>query len=79
MLLYGSEAWKLNKKDENSLQVFVNKCFQKILNIHWPEKISNHNLYQQTNKEEVPISIRERKWKWIGNILRRPADNKRVE
>ena len=44
VLLYGSETWKQTKKNENDLQVFVNKCLRQILQIRWPEKISNSSL-----------------------------------
>ena len=39
VLLYGSETWKVAKTTTSKLQVFVNRCLQRILNIHWPEVI----------------------------------------
>ena len=45
VLLYGSETWKVAKTIISKLQVFVNRCLRRILNIHWPEVISNEELF----------------------------------
>ena len=49
VLLYGSETWKQTKESEHDLQVFVNKCLRQILQIRWPEKITNIELWERTN------------------------------
>ena len=75
VLLYGSETWKQTKKTEQDLQMFVNKCLRQILRIRWPEKISNQELWRRTNQTPIINTIKERKWRWIGHILRRPPTN----
>ena len=50
MLLYGSETWKVAKATISKLQVFVNHCLQRILNIHWPEVISNEELWRRAEE-----------------------------
>jgi len=45
-------------------------CLRKILNIHWPEVISNEELWRRTEKTEISIQIKRRKWNWIGHTLR---------
>ncbi len=72
ILLYGCESWSLTKKLENKLQVFVNNCLRRILNIFWPQVISNVELWKQTNQSPVPAQIKNRKFKWLGHTLRRP-------
>ncbi|VDP48317.1 unnamed protein product, partial [Schistosoma margrebowiei] len=32
------------------VQVFINSCLRKILNIHWPDTISNSLLWERTNQ-----------------------------
>ncbi|VDP56206.1 unnamed protein product [Schistosoma curassoni] len=32
------------------MQVFINSCLRKILNIHWPDTISNSLLWERTNQ-----------------------------
>jgi hypothetical protein len=41
------------------------------LNIHWPEVISNEELWRRTEGTEISIQIKRRKWKWIGYTLRK--------
>ena len=74
MLLYGSETWKVEKTTTSKLQVFVNRCLRRILNIHWPEVISNEELWRRTEETEISIQIKRRKWNWIGHTLRKGYD-----
>ncbi|VDP47755.1 unnamed protein product, partial [Schistosoma margrebowiei] len=41
----------------------------KILNIHWPDTISNSLLWKRTNQLPAEEEIRKRRWKWIGHTL----------
>ena len=46
------------------VQVFINKCLRRILNIHWPDRITNKELWKKTNDEPVLDQLRRRKWNW---------------
>ncbi|KAL6491468.1 hypothetical protein MHYP_G00018130 [Metynnis hypsauchen] len=70
-LLYGSETWQVTNTISNKLHIFINKCLRHILNIRWPEKISNTELWTRTSQKPVSEDIKKRKWGW----LRKPADN----
>jgi hypothetical protein len=70
VLLYGSESWKVIKTTTSKLQTFVNRCLRRILSIHWPEVISNEELWR-TWETEISIQIRRRKWTWIGHTQRK--------
>ena len=72
VLLYGSETWKVTKITTSKLQVCVNRCLRRILNIHWPEVISNEELWRRA--EEISTQIKRRKWNWIGHTLRKGQD-----
>ena len=74
MLLYGSETWKVAKTTTSKLQVFVNRCLRRILNIHWPEVISNEELWRRVEETEISIQIKRRKWNWIGHTFRKGRD-----
>ena len=74
-LLYGSETWRSTKLLTKKLQTFINKCLRKILNIRWPEVISNEELWEGTQQIRIEESIMRRKWKWIGHTLRKPENN----
>ena len=59
----------------HKLQVFINNCLGRILNIRWPEKISNKELWQKTNQPPGEEELKRRKWMWIGYTLRKPKHN----
>ena len=65
-LLFGSETWRSTKLLIKKLQTFINKCLTKILNIRWPEVISNDELWERTKQIRIEESIMRRKWKWLG-------------
>ncbi|VDO95434.1 unnamed protein product [Schistosoma margrebowiei] len=44
VLLYGAETWRTTTTTIKKVQVFINSCLHKILNIHWPDTISNSLL-----------------------------------
>ena len=71
ILLYGSESWSLTKKNESKLQVFINNCLRKILQIYWPQTISNEELWRTTKQVPVSKQIMKRKYKWLGHTLRK--------
>jgi len=41
------------------------------LNIHWPEVISNEDLWRMTEETEISVQIKRWKWNWIGHTLRK--------
>ena len=45
VMLYGSETWRTTKTNRNKLQTIVHRCLRNILNIRWPEIISNKELW----------------------------------
>ncbi|VDO90909.1 unnamed protein product [Schistosoma margrebowiei] len=50
-----------------SVQVFINNCLRKILNVHCRlETISNNLLCERTNQFPSKEEISKRRWKWIG-------------
>ncbi|VDP39308.1 unnamed protein product [Schistosoma curassoni] len=56
------------------VQVFINSCLRKIINIHWPDTISNSLLWKRTNQLPAEEEIRKRRWKWIGHTLRKSSN-----
>ena len=66
VLLYGSETWRMTKRDEDKLDSFQHKCLRKILKIHWPMKVTNEEVRKRTGSERLSTQIRTRRWTWIG-------------
>ncbi|KAJ4429500.1 hypothetical protein ANN_21669 [Periplaneta americana] len=49
----------------------VDRCLRRILQIRWPDIITNSELWKITNQEEITIEIKRRKWNWIGHTIRK--------
>ena len=75
VLLYDSETWRTTKSNTHKLQTFINRCLRKIINIRWPDVISNADLWDKTGQSPMEVEIRKRKWGWTGHTLRKSPSN----
>ena len=75
VLLYGAETWRTTKTTIKRVQTFINSCLRRILKIHWPNTISNADLWERTNQVPAEEEIRRRRWRWMGHTLRKPSTN----
>ena len=62
VLLYGSETWRSIKSNIHKLQTFINRCLRNIINIRWPDVISNTDLWDKTGQSPIEVEISKRKW-----------------
>ncbi|VDP37610.1 unnamed protein product [Schistosoma margrebowiei] len=69
--MYGAETWRITTAIIKKVQAFINVGLRKILNIHWPDTISNSLLWKRTNQLPAEEEIRKRRWKWIVYTLRK--------
>ena len=53
VLLYGCESWKVTTTISRMLEVFQNRCRRRILNIFWPNTISNIELHRKTSTSSI--------------------------
>nr|KAG5702955.1 hypothetical protein BaRGS_034728 [Batillaria attramentaria] len=74
-LLYGAETWRTTKTTIRKVQTFINSCLRRILQIRWPDTISNIDLWQRTHQLPAEDEIRRRRWGWLGHTLRKPTSN----
>jgi len=72
ILLYGSEAWSMTKRDANRVDAFGYKCLRSICNIHWSEKITNLAILKRTNLIPITDMIRRRRLSLFGHVVRQP-------
>ena len=75
VLLYGAECWKMTKSLEQKVDVFQNKCLRRIFKIFWPNTATNENLRERAGLEALPKIVRERRWRWLGHVCRRPQES----
>lgn len=71
VLLYGCETWSMTRNCTQQIQTFVNKGLRRILQVWWPDKISNVELWRRTEHIPIDKEIKKRKWRWIGHTLRK--------
>ena len=74
IFLYNSELWTMTTALEHKLNTFQRSLLRKLLNIRWPQTISNRNLYEQTNEILWSKKIKSRRLSWLGHLLRLPED-----
>ena len=75
VLLHGAETWRTTAINLTRVQSFINNCIRRILRIHWPDKISYRELWQRTKQKPIKEEILQKRWRWIGHTLRKPASN----
>ena len=61
VLLYNSETWRVTNTLTHKLQTFTNRCLRNILNIRWPEVVSNEELWNKTKQVTLETEIKKRK------------------
>ena len=71
VLLYACKTWKTTNQITRRLQIFVNKCLRRIMNIQWTDKITNEELWRITHQKSIENQIKRRKCNWIGHTLRK--------
>ena len=75
VLLYGAETWRTTATNIKKIQTFTNSCLRRILNIRWPDTISNNELWRRTGQQAADLEILQKRWRWLGHTLRKPATN----
>ncbi|RMZ95619.1 endonuclease-reverse transcriptase [Brachionus plicatilis] len=66
-LMYGSECWRMNECERKSLDTFHTGSLRRI---HWPETLSNADLYRMTNSEPLSQCFKNKRLRWLGHVLR---------
>jgi len=55
------ETWKTTNQITKRMQIFINKCLIRIMNIKWTDEITNEELWRITNQKSIEIQIKRRK------------------
>ena len=71
ILLYNSPTWATNKTFEYKIDAFHRRQLRGILNIRYPKRIRNEELYFMIDERELSITIAERRKKHLGHARRR--------
>ena len=69
----------INKTKSMRINTKINNSMKRIMKIFWPIKITNSELREKANIKSVQETMKEKRWKYIGHILRRDRnDNRRI-
>jgi hypothetical protein len=61
VLLYACETWKVIQQISKRMQVFMNCSLHCILNLQWPDILSNEDLWGIIKQEPITAKLRKRK------------------
>ena len=75
VLLYAAETWKTNKEIESRLRGFEGRCLRRILGVRWQDRVSNREVADRTGIGDINTEIRQRRWKYLGHVLRMKEDS----
>jgi len=73
--MYGCETWKINKNDENKINVFQSRCLRRIFKKRWQERITDKEVLKMAEMENLSEGMQKRRWKFIGRIMRKEPNN----
>ena len=62
-------------KESQKLSGFCTSWLRNICRIHWPQKIINKELYQRTGQRDITTVIMQRRWRWLGHVIRKDRDS----
>ena len=69
VLLYNASTWGLTKNEEAGLDSFHRQQLRKVLNVKYPDKMKNEEVYKLTNETPISLQIVKNRWKLFGHIL----------
>ena len=70
VMLYNSNSWSATKTSLEKLDVTHRRHLRRILNIRYPEMISNNTLYKRCSVAKLSDRVSEYRWRMHGHILR---------
>ena len=71
VFLYNTETWAVNKSLIDKIDSYHRRMLRYAINIKWPKKISNEELYQKTEVTPWSQVIKRRRLTFLGHIMRR--------
>lgn len=73
--LYNCEIWTLTNTLKASIDSYQSKMLRWMLNIRWPNKVSNEETYRRTGLMKWSRQIESRRMRWLGHVACLPPAN----
>ena len=74
IFLYNAEIWTLTKTLSDKVDRFQRRLLRYVINVKYPQKISNTDLYEKTRETPWSEIIRTRRMSWFGHLARLPTN-----
>ena len=68
IFLYNCELWTLTKNKEKKVDTFQRNLLRKIMNIKWPQVITNEELMIKMKQSKWSDTIRMKRLSWYGHV-----------
>ena len=75
IFMYNSELWTLTRSLERKIDAFRRQLLRQLLNIYYPNIITNNDIYVMTRQHLWTDKINQNKLRFTGHILRLPEGN----
>ena len=72
VLLYGCEAWTVDKTFQKRLDGCYTRMLRTVFNIHWSDKVTNKELYGDISPVSTKVAMR--RLKLAGHLVRHPEE-----
>ena len=72
--MHNSELWTLTRSLEKKIYAFHRQLLRQLLNIHYPNIITNNDIYAMTRQHLWTDKINQNKFRFTGHILRIPEE-----
>ena len=70
ILMYGSEKWTKDARQEKRLNSFHMSSIRRILCISWQDRVSNTEVPSRANLPSMFTLLRQRRLRWLGHVYR---------
>ena len=74
VLTYNMGTWGLTQADLDRIDTYHRRHLRQIIGVHWPNRISNVDLYHRCQCRPISESIVTARWRLFGHVLRLPRD-----
>jgi hypothetical protein len=70
-LLSGSEIWTITAAEQNRQEAIGTWCYRRMMKVKWTERVTGEEVLRRVvGKRNIRNSLRRRRGKFIGHILR---------
>jgi len=70
VLSYGAETWTTTRKLEKKLRVTERAMERIMIGVTRKDRVTNQNLREKTNVQDIIKEIKIKKWRWAGHLAR---------